>query len=87
MLFDKKIAVARIYEVELRRYDSIPLTLLRLDTEPDWSFERIFAYFKGHYKDLIVDDNVTLIWMEVTEIVEPGHRQRLVESNENPNLS
>lgn len=64
----KRWGAAEVHGVELRRFESLDIRLLRLDTMPQWSIEQIRAYFEHWYPGFTPQDKVTLIWLEVTAV-------------------
>jgi hypothetical protein len=73
MLIHHRIGAAKIKQVQLRTLDDIGIRIVRRDTRPGWSMEQAIMKFKRFIKGFTRKDNVTLIWLEVTEI-DDGNR-------------
>lgn len=72
----------RIHGVELRRFDSLGIRLLRLDTRPTWGIDQIVAMFKRYYPGFTAQDKITLIWMEVQTVDRTyGDKHEVDKSN------
>ena len=64
----RRWGAAKVHEVELRRFNSLDLRLLQLNTTFDWNYDKIVGFFKSWYPAFMPQDKVTLIWLEVNSV-------------------